>query len=452
MEFSTKVVETMAEIVVKEIERIETGDAGIMGLENNLRQLQKEIGRQALSQYLSRDCAEGEQVASIRCACGGEARHHSWREAVVLSVFGRVRYKRRYYLCEKCHQGIFPRDEEMGLAPGEVTAGLAQLLGLAGVEAAYEESSRMVKAFLLIEVSDNTVRKETERFGELQAEEEKHWEVESQDMNKLQTRLRKQGIQPGRLYGSMDGAIVPLKGEWRELKSLAWYHVKKIETYQSHRHHKKRVGEQNGLQADQISYACEICEAENFGSLLWATGWKRLADLHQEVVFVCDGAAWIWRLVEKYYPRATQIVDWYHASSYLAPVADGAFGHGTPQAIVWLEQARSDLWEGSIQALIQEIRGLALIPAAAEAAQKAITYYQHNEKRMDYARFRAQGYLIGSGTMESGCKQIAGHRLKLAGARWTLNGSVQTAKARAAWLSGDWDSLASKRAILPLAV
>jgi hypothetical protein len=71
---------------------------------------------------------------------------------------------------------------------------------------------------------------------------------------------------------------------------------------------------------------------------------------------------------------------------------------------------------------------------------------------MDYARFRAEGYLIGSGTIESGCKQIVSLRLKRARARWTEPGALQTAKARAAWLSGDWDDLAARRAALPLAV
>ena len=169
------------------------------------------------------------------------------------------------------------------------------------------------------------------------------------------------------------------------------------------------------------------------------------------MVFICDGAAWIWRLVDHYYPKATQIVDWFHASQYLAPVADSAFGQNTQLATEWLEQARSDLWQGKIQALIQECQWLIQeYPSAKEAAQKLITYYQNNEKRMDYARFRADGYLVGSGTIESACKQIAGHRLKLAGARWSFEGCVQTAKARAAWLNRDWDLLSSKRAVLPL--
>ena len=68
---------------------------------------------------------------------------------------------------------------------------------------------------------------------------------------------------------------------------------------------------------------------------------------------------------------------------------------------------------------------------------------------MNYAQFRAKGYWIGSGTVESACKQIAAARLKISGARWTLSGANATAKARAAWLSdGDHFDALSR---LPLA-
>ena len=62
---------------------------------------------------------------------------------------------------------------------------------------------------------------------------------------------------------------------------------------------------------------------------------------------------------------------------------------------------------------------------------------------MRYAQFRASGYLIGSGVIESGCKQIVSQRLKLPGAQWNLDGAILTAKARAVWISGHWQDLIS---------
>lgn len=71
---------------------------------------------------------------------------------------------------------------------------------------------------------------------------------------------------------------------------------------------------------------------------------------------------------------------------------------------------------------------------------------------MRYDQFRAAGYMIGSGTIESGCKQIVTQRLKLPGAQWEVAGAVQTAKARAVWLSGQWQRLCELRSALPLAI
>ena len=72
---------------------------------------------------------------------------------------------------------------------------------------------------------------------------------------------------------------------------------------------------------------------------------------------------------------------------------------------------------------------------------------------MDYARFKEEGYFIGSGTIESAAKRLGELRLKEAGARWSRAGAVQTAKARAAWLGEQWLPIVSRRSArtMPLA-
>jgi hypothetical protein len=54
------------------------------------------------------------------------------------------------------------------------------------------------------------------------------------------------------------------------------------------------------------------------------------------------------------------------------------------------------------------------------------------------------------GTIESGCKQIVSQRLKVAGTIWDLDNAIKIAKARAALLSGQWDSITSRREFLAL--
>lgn len=58
---------------------------------------------------------------------------------------------------------------------------------------------------------------------------------------------------------------------------------------------------------------------------------------------------------------------------------------------------------------------------------------------MDYPTYRARGMQIGSGTIESSCKQVVSTRLKLAGRIWSAEGAKAVAVVRA-WLKSErWD-------------
>ena len=76
-------------------------------------------------------------------------------------------------------------------------------------------------------------------------------------------------------------------------------------------------------------------EADEFGKLMWGTGCAVKADVVPEVVFVCDGAVWIWNLLKLHYPHAMQIVDWYHAADRLKRVAQAAFPALSDRRLGW---------------------------------------------------------------------------------------------------------------------
>ena len=67
---------------------------------------------------------------------------------------------------------------------------------------------------------------------------------------------------------------------------------------------------------------------------------------------------------------------------------------------------------GQLDAVIAACREHLNPPRDDDPAQKAVTYYTNNRHRMDYATYRAKGYQIGSGSMESGCKQLGLGSLK----------------------------------------
>jgi hypothetical protein len=329
-----------------------------------------------------------------------------------------------------------------------MSAELESLSGMSGAQLPFGQGSDLFEALTLISLSDHSLAKATQAMGEEVELLEEEWMTQSRDANWLQEQQRL-AERPQRLYGSLDAAKVHIRGEeghpWRDLKVGAWFTTTVAPP--------QNPDDDWEIQATDISYYCDIQEAHQFGDLLWATGCQRQAQLADELIFLGDGAEWIWNLVQAHYPEAIQIVDWFHATEYIAPVAKAAFSD-EDRCQAWIEQVRHDLWHGDLDAVIHAFDRFTESSVAQEPACKAVTYFTNNRHRMDYPTYRANGYQIGSGTIESGCKQIVAQRLKVAGAIWDHDNAIKTAKARAALLSGEWDTLTSRREhlSLPLAV
>jgi hypothetical protein len=429
MDFS---IETISEMLVQGFrERLAKEEINFDEIEQEMRKVLQEIGRESLGRMMSLE-DEFDNGLTKRCKCGYIAKRISRREAKLLSVFGWVDYRRSYYKCKQCGRKQIPLDEKHQIHPGQASRGMAKLLGMAGVTVSFEEAQKQIREYLLVDVSINTVRKETQGIGKRQEQKEEEWIANSQDLAYLQERERTVTDPPQRRYGSIDGAYIPIEAGWHEEKTVAWYQAE------------TRYGSKE-LHAKDMYYYTSLEKANEFGELVWGSAIHHQVDLAEEIIFVCDGAAWIWKLVDLYFPNAVQIVDWYHACEYLQPIADALFTSGSEENKSWVQEMQGLLWEGEVSEVISALHPLLDHPAALHPAKSALSYYSNNQHRMNYADFRQQGFFIGSGTVESACKQIVSMRLKRSGARWTYPGAQATAKARAAWLShgNTWHALTS---------
>lgn len=442
-EFGQYVIQLTSELLVRTSQ-----PKSLSEMERNIRQMLLKLGQFLLSAWLALQ-ENGYPAETRPCPhCGGQAAYQFKRSALLLTILGQVEYNRAYYLCAACQQGHYPLDQQLGLRPGQISAELESLTGMTGAQLPFGQSSQLFEALTLVSVSDHTVAKATQAIGGEVQSQEAEWIAQSRDEVWLQEQQRL-APHPHRLYGALDAAKVHIRGEkehpWRDLKVGAWF-TTTVEPPQS-------PDDDWEIHATDINYYCDICEASQFGQLLWATGCQRQAQLAQELIFLGDGAEWIWNLVQEHYPEAIQIVDWFHATEYIAPVATAAFSSEDQQQ-AWIKQVRADLWDGDLEAVIVAFDRFTAHQRAAEAATKAVTYFTNNRQRMDYPTYRAKGYQIGSGTIESGCKQIVSQRLKVAGAIWAFDNGIKTAKARAALLSGQWQAISARREhlSLPLAV
>lgn len=411
--------------------------SSVSQIEGQIRQSLQELGSLWLSEWLT-DCACNYRASSWECPrCGELSGYERDREANLQTMLGRVSYKRSVYACAECGHRHYPMDDALGLRPNQMSAEMERLAGLMGVQMPFAQASAVFEQLTLVGLSDHSMDKATQSYGQKMEQQETQWYTETLDDDVMLKRER-ETVRPLRLYGSLDGGRVRVRHEaqpWRELKVGAWFEAKGQPP--------TTVDGEWTIQASNITYYSDIAKAENFGKTLWATGVQRQADRAVELIFLGDGARWIWDLVDLYFPQAVQIVDWFHACEYLTPVAKVAFSD-THQQEQWLQQVKDDLWHGHLFAVIeacqQQIQPQ--LKRDDDPAQVAMRYFRNNQHRMDYPTYRAHGYQIGSGTIESGVKQIASQRMKVSGARWNLDSARFVAKARAAYLSGYWQQLA----------
>ena len=373
--------------------------------------------------------------------CKGNAKYQRRREGTLRTMLGQIKYKRAYYVCVDCGRGHYPLDDKYGLRPNAMSAEMERLAALVGVQMPFGQASILFSELTLTSLSDQSIDKASQSYG--------------QTVEKIEATLYQQAVEqetdplmrPLRLYGSVDGGRVQTraaKGQpqpWRELKIGAWFQARGEPP-------KKPDGEW-AIKAHDITYYSDILPAEQFGDILWATGVERGADHAPELIILGDGARWIWDLVDLHFPQAVQIVDWFHACEYLAPVAKHAFKNSTQQED-WIRKVRDKLWLGELDEVIATCQEYVHphLKAEDDPAQQAVTYFSNNRQRMDYPTYRNNGYQIGSGTIESAVKQIASQRMKVSGARWNLHSARMVAKARATFLSGQWDCIASQRRVV----
>lgn len=343
-----------------------------------MRQELQTIGRGSLETALT---ASDIRQPSVSCTCGNQAPYLFRRQAKIITVFGSVSYRRSYHVCGG-GQGNYPLDQRLKLEPGQVNRGLASLLALLGMPTSFDEAKRLAQQLLLVDISDNSIRNVTQTMGKMQQEQESRGQQQSQSATFLRQPGRQQAKAPRRLYGSIEGVQVPVGQAWRELKIGCWERVEAVSQRQWPSRFKERIGQLEALKATDMGSYGAITEADDFSQLLWACGCRRLADRAQEVVFVADGAKWIWRLVAENFPHAVQILDWYHAVESLTPIAHTLFADEEKQN-AWLDEMKAHLWFSRTHTVIEACRQLRQPPQAGPFATAAVTYYTNNQDWMD---------------------------------------------------------------------
>lgn len=161
----------------------------------------------------------------------------------------------------------------------------------------------------------------------------------------------------------------------------------------------------------------------------------------QQSLAVSDGAAWIWNVVHDRWSGAHQLLDFYHASQHLWALGQAVQPHEEAARKAWVEKRLHRLRHGKEKHVLREIAALP-VPRGArgEVIRREQNYFATQSARMNYAGMAARGWPIGSGAVESACRQKQ-CRFKGPGQFWSQAGLRHLNALMEARDNGHWEEL-----------
>lgn len=290
---------------------------------------------------------------------------------------------------------------------------MQELVVFTGQNYVFEDASEQIKKFTGVDVSPKNIERVTHGYGILL---ETHASQKSPDPLDVDDHLH---------YGMIDGGMVLTReDDWKELKLARLFKED------------DQLPENEGRKfINHSEYVAHLGGCTPFFNKL-----ENKSDRLRNVVWICDGAKWIWNWVEENYPDSIQILDYYHCTEKLHEFAGEAIKDKKARK-GWVKQQEKLLNEDQVEQVIENIKQLKCQGKGVELQRSLLTYYENNMKRMRYKSFQEQGLLVGSGAMEAAHRHVIQSRMKLSGQRWSIQGAQKVANLRTANKSGEWDKV-----------
>jgi hypothetical protein len=345
-----------------------------------------------------------------------------------VTVVGRVRVGRAYYVCRHCHAGHCPRDAALGLARVDLSRGATEVVALAGAVGSFAEAAQKILPKLSgLRVSESTVERTTERVGRDVGKrladgqrfgENKAWrwseDAEGRTVAYVSADATGVGMQ-GTNGTATEGRMASVGMVW------------------------------NAGKPGQVRYVCGLTGGlKGLGQPLRDQGGQVGMDRAERWVAISDGGAGLEDWLRENFPRVEAVIlDFFHAAEYLgewAKVLHPEEAEAREVARTWCHRLEH---EGG-EVVLADLKGIDVSGRSGivrEAHRVLLVYFTNQVHRMDYPRYRAKGWLIGSGPVEAACKQVVGQRMKGSGMRWGEAGADAVCHLRALFRSEktQWD-------------
>lgn len=396
-----------------------------------------EQSRRELEGFL-RNEAENEDDSSKPCPrCGRSCRVRAKsRGRKLRAVCGEVSFARNYHYCGECGEGFYPLDRKLDLpTSGDLTREMERRVLDFGVADTFEEGAERWSVHYNAPISPNLIRRVVDRQGQL---------LDEADSERVQEFvLPARTTAPELLMVYVDGSMVSTDEGWREVKVGV---IVRGDQYLPGNEERRGV-------VTEARYVAHLGGVEEFRDRLDVALAAAGADDAERIVWLGDGAPWIWNLADEICPKAEQLLDWRHLQEVSAECAKTVVGAETDLSVLWADHVAELLWhapmdpDGAAESIrtpesppehvaellleLDEGWSQSESPSHREALEAFSRYVDRHRDRMNYYAFRERGDPTGSGTGESAHKHVIQARMKRAGQHWGASRADRMAQLRA---------------------
>jgi len=373
--------------------------------------------------------------------CEQSADFQGYRPLRPLSILGPIPLQRAYYYCHRCG-GHFPWDQTVGLTPKRLTPGAEELTTLAGTagESFQEAAEKLLPKMAAIRLSESTVQRTSEAAGRrlrLLLKGEKvlggptpwTWHKDARGISCAYVSIDATGVRQQAKGGKTAAGRMPYVAMvFNPVPDLPMGHPYRLPATASM----------------QARYLSGLYTLEELGLLLRRQAGQVGMNHAQQWIGLSDGGNGLENFLKTNFPGPLEfdtvlelILDFWHAADSLLKLAKAIHpADEEPRQELMTSWCHTMKHEGgsSIVARLEQFT----LPKKANVRtqyEETLGYLKNNVHRMDYPRYLANGWTIGSGAMESACKTVVGQRLKLSGMRWGENGTDEMCQMRAVYRS-----------------
>lgn len=361
---------------------------------------------------------------------------------------GAVACERGYYYCGRCGQGVLPWDERVGLTTRSFTPAAERLVALAGAlsDSFAEAAEKVLPEMAGLDVAETTVQRTTEGVGARIDEHRRRgrtfgfsrpwdWYKDAQGCTCAYISLDLTGVRQQAKDGKAAEGRMPYV-------AMVYNPVPELPPDSPYHPPPKAV-----MQARYLSGLYDLGE---LGVQLRKQAGQVGMDLAEVWIGLTDGGNGLEEFIRKNFSRdPVLILDFWHAADHLLDLAKLLHPDDEEQRQALLTSWCHIMKHEGGRRIVEVLRDYALPRKRPVQAMyvEVVNYLTNNLHRMDYPRYLANGWMIGSGAVESACKTVVGQRLKQAGMRWRPYGTDSMCQVRALFKSepSQWQAFWQRR-------